>query len=615
MNTKIIKLDINRRLYDKIVAKQDDTKSRFLLFQLLDGAVPFNLTDRSVRVYGVKPDGAVIFNDLTVTHSTTGFCLLELTNQMLAIAGTVKLELMITEGDKKLTSIPFEMEVIKKINSNAAVESSNEFRSLLNALKEIDEWNKEFADKSGKLEELYTPRLNELGSQLETIVQQTDYEISDLKQKMKNYIRTNNLNSYFGKQIVSSAKSLAFPSIAKFNNKLYVAFREGTTHTSIDGVIKIRTSTDEGKTWSSESQIVLSSDGRDYRDPQLIVFNNKLVLRAFYRMNTSTRHIVFKVSEDGEVWESGIQVAPPSGFSYAGASGTMIERNGTLISTAYTYPHTCSVFVITTTDLVNFNTKLVLDAEREGFGASESTIDYLQGKYRIFCRPSPEDSMDWFVIRTDDDFNLENIQVKSGTLDGPRSLSINEYNCLLTYRDNNDQRNQKIVITKTDRNGNEYKNILLEHENSTDSGYYDLKLDGDNVYGVFYRKDESNNYNIHFRLYSYNELINLDVNTKNIVDTSTGKKYIGKILKGNKTYTHNVDVKDFVINIPTTNQVTKILNITLTVRTDDVNNVFVVNLTNVTINVDNIDLSVRVLNPKSATNNARNTIYYDVTYI
>lgn len=169
MNTKIIKLDINRRLYDKIVAKQDDTGSRFLLFQLLDGAVPFNLTDRSVRVYGVKPDGAVIFNDLTVTHSATGFCLLELTNQMLAIAGTVKLELMITEGDKKLTSIPFEMEVIKKINSNAAVESSNEFRALLNALKEIDEWNKEFADKSGKLEELYTPRLNELGSQLDNI--------------------------------------------------------------------------------------------------------------------------------------------------------------------------------------------------------------------------------------------------------------------------------------------------------------------------------------------------------------------------------------------------------------------------------------------------------------
>ena len=450
---------------------------------------------------------------------------------------------------------------------------------------------------------------------MEDIANKADYEIEDLKQKMKNYINTSNLNSYFGKQIVSSSNSLAFPSIAKFNNKLYVAFREGATHTTLDGVIKIRISEDYGKTWSSESFIVLSSDGRDYRDPQLIVFNNKLVLRAFYRTTTSVRHIIFKVSEDGTNWASGIQITPPDGFSYAGASGTMIERNGTLISTAYTYPHACSVFVITTKDLINFNTKLVLDARVQGFGASETTIDYLQGKYRIFCRPSPEDSMDWFVCRLDENFNLENIQVKNGTLDGPRSLSIDDYNCLLSYRDNSDSRNQKIVITKTDRNGNEYKNILLEHENSTDSGYYDLKRDGDKVYGVFYRKDDSNNYNIHFRLYNFNELISLEVSTKNIIDTSTGKNYIGKLLKGNKTYTHNVDIKDFTINIPTTTQVSKILNTSLTLRTDDTTNVFIVNITNITINDNSIDLSVRVLNPKSETNNARNTIYYDVTYI
>ena len=465
------------------------------------------------------------------------------------------------------------------------------------------------------IELIYATELNGVKSSLEDIANKADYEIEDLKQKMKNYINTSNLNSYFGKQIVSSSNSLAFPSIAKFNNKLYVAFREGATHTTLDGVIKIRISEDYGKTWSSESFIVLSSDGRDYRDPQLIVFNNKLVLRAFYRTTTSVRHIIFKVSEDGTNWASGIQITPPDGFSYAGASGTMIERNGTLISTAYTYPHACSVFVITTKDLINFNTKLVLDARVQGFGASETTIDYLQGKYRIFCRPSPEDSMDWFVCRLDENFNLENIQVKNGTLNGPRSLSIDDYNCLLSYRDNSDSRNQKIVITKTDRNGNEYKNILLEHENSTDSGYYDLKRDGDKVYGVFYRKDDSNNYNIHFRLYNFNELISLEVSTKNIIDTSTGKNYIGKLLKGNKTYTHNVDIKDFTINIPTTTQVSKILNTSLTLRTDDTTNVFIVNITNITINDNSIDLSVRVLNPKSETNNARNTIYYDVTYI
>ena len=39
MNTKTIKFDLNKfKLYEKIKAKQGDTKSRFLLFQLLDGS-------------------------------------------------------------------------------------------------------------------------------------------------------------------------------------------------------------------------------------------------------------------------------------------------------------------------------------------------------------------------------------------------------------------------------------------------------------------------------------------------------------------------------------------------------------------------------------------------
>ena len=56
MNTKIIKFDINKNLYDTLIAKQGDTKSRFLLFNLLDGSIPFSLENRSVRVYAVKPD-------------------------------------------------------------------------------------------------------------------------------------------------------------------------------------------------------------------------------------------------------------------------------------------------------------------------------------------------------------------------------------------------------------------------------------------------------------------------------------------------------------------------------------------------------------------------------
>ena len=174
MITKVIKFDINKNLYNTLIAKQGDTKSRFLLFNLLDGSIPFSLENRSVRVYAVKPDRTEVFNDLIITDAAKGYCILELTTQMLAVAGTVKLELMVIEEDKKLTSNIFYMDVKESINSEKAVVSTNEFGALLTALQDVDNWNKEFTEKSGKLEELYTPRLNELGEQLDTKAEQSE---------------------------------------------------------------------------------------------------------------------------------------------------------------------------------------------------------------------------------------------------------------------------------------------------------------------------------------------------------------------------------------------------------------------------------------------------------
>lgn len=142
MNTKIIKFDLNRyKLYDKIKAKQGDTKSRFLLFQLLDGAFAFPLENRSVRAYMIKPDGKEVFNDLIINNKNTGHCTLELTNQVLAVEGIVKIELMIIDGDKKLTSSIFELEVEKSINKENSIVSTNEFGALLNGLASLNEYD------------------------------------------------------------------------------------------------------------------------------------------------------------------------------------------------------------------------------------------------------------------------------------------------------------------------------------------------------------------------------------------------------------------------------------------------------------------------------------------
>lgn len=179
MNTKIIKLDINKNLYDILVAKQGDTKSRFLLFNLLDGSIPFSLENRSVRVYAIKPDKTEVFNDLIITDATKGYCVLELTTQMLAVSGTVKLELMVIEGDKKLTSNIFYMDVKESINSEKAVVSTNEFGSLLTALaslNEYDNYKNEIKNARGGEANL-NARLNNFNEQLDTKANKVELEI------------------------------------------------------------------------------------------------------------------------------------------------------------------------------------------------------------------------------------------------------------------------------------------------------------------------------------------------------------------------------------------------------------------------------------------------------
>lgn len=141
MNTKIINIDINKRYYGEITAKQRDVASRFLLFKITDNANVFSLLNRTVRVYAIKPDNSEVFNDLTITSAENGECKLELTSQMLAVEGTLLMELYIMESTKKLTSIPFEIEVIKSINRETAIVSTNEFTALINGLASLNEYN------------------------------------------------------------------------------------------------------------------------------------------------------------------------------------------------------------------------------------------------------------------------------------------------------------------------------------------------------------------------------------------------------------------------------------------------------------------------------------------
>ena len=180
MITKVVNVNLHQPIYERLTAKQGDIASRYLLFHLLDGDKPFDLSNRTVRVYAIKPDKTEIFNDLTINDASKGYCTLELTSQCLAAAGVVKMELYISESGKVLTSIPFELEVIACINTANSVTSTNEFSALvaaLGSLQDFDNLKTEIVDARkthGTVHGTVGERLDKFDSQLETITNNID---------------------------------------------------------------------------------------------------------------------------------------------------------------------------------------------------------------------------------------------------------------------------------------------------------------------------------------------------------------------------------------------------------------------------------------------------------
>lgn len=158
---KKVDIDVSKDLYNPIQVKQSDN-ARYLLFRILDNGVPFDLSNKNVRVFGKKADGKEIYNDLSITNATKGECELRLTSGALSTPGILQLEIEIKENRDVLSTFSLDIDVKKSLRSDFSVESSNEFTALENGISKLDEWDKYFQEESGKIEEKYTERLNDV---------------------------------------------------------------------------------------------------------------------------------------------------------------------------------------------------------------------------------------------------------------------------------------------------------------------------------------------------------------------------------------------------------------------------------------------------------------------
>lgn len=97
----------------------------------------YDLTGLTLRLYVKKPDGCIVYMPLTPDDPVKGHIRIQPTAQMLAAAGAAQCEIEICEGDKRLTTIPFKLHIKPSLRDDDAIESSNEFSALQNALNKV----------------------------------------------------------------------------------------------------------------------------------------------------------------------------------------------------------------------------------------------------------------------------------------------------------------------------------------------------------------------------------------------------------------------------------------------------------------------------------------------
>ena len=195
MNHKKITLDTERKSFESIIAMQGDNKSRYIDATIVNRSIPVDLTGCAVKFSAIKPDITDIFNDAVIIDAKGGKVQIELTNQTLAKEGVIQATLVILKEDMQLSVLPFFITVIENPYNPNAIESKPEYQALNNALIVADGYAKELQDASVNLEEKYTTRLNNFGSQLDnkTNIKTTENIINQNYSKLFDKIKSVNM--------------------------------------------------------------------------------------------------------------------------------------------------------------------------------------------------------------------------------------------------------------------------------------------------------------------------------------------------------------------------------------------------------------------------------------
>ena len=113
------------------------------------------------------------------------------------------------------------------------------------------------------------------------------------------------------RKIWDAAPSNAFTDLIWYHDRWLLVFREGTSHTSMDGTIRVLASSD-GDVWQSVASLAMPS--ADLRDPKLsITRGDVLMLNAAQRTGSPAQYTsTYWTSQDGSTWNSPTLIGVPN---------------------------------------------------------------------------------------------------------------------------------------------------------------------------------------------------------------------------------------------------------------------------------------------------------------
>lgn len=135
-----------------IVEMQQGTNAIPLQFKLMDFDVP---DTSSVTIYVQKPSGKLVFTSGSVSGN---IITIPLTTQMTAEPGVSECQIRIVNGNDVLLSFVFQMSIEKSIINDYAIQSTNEFTALLQALATVADavTHADLASKGSSSRPVYT---------------------------------------------------------------------------------------------------------------------------------------------------------------------------------------------------------------------------------------------------------------------------------------------------------------------------------------------------------------------------------------------------------------------------------------------------------------------------